>query len=162
MADWLIGAGAAATAIAALAGLWRLGRPLRAWVRSAASNISRMFEVVLGTDPVTDPDTGTVVIPARPDIGVRTARMEAMLEEVLTGAVEEAKHAAKEAAASAAAALKVAEQVTEVSRKVDDLAVQVTSWQTTDRVRAEVATTVLHEVGMTLPLPTPETGDRGA
>ena len=153
MADWLIGAGAAATAILAMGGAWRLSRPLRSWLRGAAANISRMFEVVLGSDPVTDPDTGTVVIPARPDIGVRTARMEAMLEQVIHGSVEEAKQAAKEAAASAAAALAVAGQVTEVSRKVDELAVQVTSWQTTDRVRAEVATTVLHEVGMTLPLP---------
>ena len=161
--DWLIAAGAVATALLALAGLWRLTRPVRAWARAAAAKTSRALDVVLGTEPVTDPDTGAVVIPARPDIGVRTARMEGMLEEVLTGAVEEAKQSAREAAASAAAALAVAEQVTEVSRKVDELTIQVTGWQTGDRVRAETATAVLHEVGMTLPLPAPgESIDGGA
>lgn len=102
MPDWLIAAGGVASALLALAGLWRLSAPARARVRSLAQRANRALDVVLGTPEIPDPDRpGEVLRPAIPDIGVRMTRQESLLEEVVLGAVEEARQSARAAAASA-------------------------------------------------------------
>jgi hypothetical protein len=100
--DWLIAAGAIASALLALAGVWRLTSPARARARSLAQRANRALDVVLGTPEIPDPDRpGEVLRPAIPDIGVRMTRQETLLEQVVLGAVEEARQSAKAAAASA-------------------------------------------------------------
>lgn len=102
MPQWLIAAGAIASALLALAGVWRLSAPGRAHIRSVLSRANRALDVVLGTPEIPDPDRpGEVLRPAMPDIGVRMTRQETLLEQVVLGAVEEARQSARAAAASA-------------------------------------------------------------
>ncbi len=100
----LIGAASVAGALLTLLALWKATAPLRRRVRHVAERANRALDVVLGTPAVIDPDTEDVVIPARPDIGVRMTRTENLLTEVVLGAVEDARRSAAAAEASAAAA----------------------------------------------------------
>lgn len=166
MTDQILALSLLAGAVVTIAGAVKLVPPVVRRVRSFVSRIGRAVDVVLGTPEVVDPDTGEVVIPARPDMGVRQARTEQLLEHAVVALVEESAANSRSAATSAAAAAQSAEAarqymtqdhaiVHELVRKVDDLtrgqedlSERVSQWQGIDRAKAEVATSVLHEIGM--------------
>lgn len=92
-------------------------------------------------------------------MGVRVTRVEELVQKGMLDAAQDSREsahaaalAAKEAAASAASADKTA---TEIRAEVRDMAQQIKEWQGVDRVRAETSTSLLHEIGMSMPPPAP-------
>lgn len=168
MIEVLLWMGGIAAAIAAIIGAWQKSKPLRTRARLVWERLNRALDVVLGTPAIPDPDRpGELLRPAIPDLGVRMTRAEELLNESVLGAVEQARQSAasaadsaKAAAKSAAAAVQIAESVKDLPRQVEELRRTVEQWQTKDRTKAEMATSVLHEIGRTsgAELPRPEEG----
>lgn len=147
--DALAVIGATIGVLVGVLALWKATGTLRARVARSVRRVGRAVDVVLGTPAMPDPDNpGELLKEATPDMGVRMTRQEALLQEVLIGVVEEARQTAQ---ASLATATTAAEGVAVLTRKVDLLAEQVGQWQDRDRVKAETATSVLHEVVRTIP-----------
>ncbi|EYR64279.1 hypothetical protein N866_13605 [Actinotalea ferrariae CF5-4] len=147
--DWFQAAAVIAGALLALAGVWqKILRPAVRRLRAALSRANRALDVVLGSPAVPDPDRpGELLRPEQPDIGIRMTRQEALLEDYIRATTTDAAKAAEVALRVAEAAR---EDVATLAKKVDDLTDRVDQWQSADRTKAEVATSVLHEMGMEL------------
>jgi hypothetical protein len=147
--DWFQAAGIAAGGLLALAGVWqKILRPTVRRLRIALSRANRALDVVLGSPAVPDPDRpGELLRPEQPDIGIRMTRQEALLEDYIRASTSDAAKAAEVALQVAQEARK---DVAVLAQKVDALTERVDQWQGTDRAKAEVATSVLHEMGMEL------------
>ena len=153
----LVWAGSIAGAITAIAVAWQKTKPVRGRLVRVVERFNRALDVVLGTPEIPDPDRpGEVLRHAIPDLGVRMTRAEELLSESVLGTVEQARQSAqaaaesaRAAAESAAAAERIAETVKDLPRKVQELQQTVQTWQERDRTKAEVATSVLAEIGHT-------------
>lgn len=149
VSEWLLAAGLLGGALVTLAGVWqKILRPAVRRLRTALSRANRALDVVLGSPAVPDPDRpGELLRPEQPDIGIRMTRQEALLEDYIRASTSDAAKAAEVALQVAQEARK---DVAVLAQKVDALTERVDQWQGTDRAKAEVATSVLHEMGMEL------------
>lgn len=171
VAAWLLAAAPYATALVVVVGAVKLVPPAVSGARRVMGKMNRLFDVVLGTPEMPDPDRpeGPPLRPAVADMGIRMARTEELLEQALAGQVQSALLAATAASKDATTAIEVAQaatkaaeqtsadvqtvrtEVRDLSRQVTDMAQQMTVWQTGDRVKADMAVAVLHEVVRDIP-----------
>jgi hypothetical protein len=132
MSAGIIAAGSVAGALVALGAAWRLTAGGRRTIAGFFHRMQRLFDVVLGTPEIPDPDRpGHPLRVAVPDMGVRMSRVERRLAERsqtlaeardAAAAAECAANAAKASAKSAtAAAASVAQEMTALARRVTTL-----------------------------------------
>lgn len=128
----LLAAGAVAGALVTLAAAWRLTAYPRRVIAGFFHRMQRLFDVVLGTPEIPDPDRpGHPLRVAVPDMGVRMSRVERRLAERsqtlaeardAAAAAESAANAAKASAECAtAAAESVTQEMTALARRVTTL-----------------------------------------
>lgn len=146
-AEALAWVGSATAALLAALAVWqKIVRPTGSRVRGLLGKAERAFDVVLGTPAVLDPDRpGHELRPAMPDIGVR---MSAIEDRMTDEALLTAQAALKTAEAASTTASTALEAVTSLKGEVHELGQKIERWQGYDRARGDVATSVLHEVGM--------------
>lgn len=69
---------------AAVAVVWGFLKWVRPIVKTGIHILVAFHNTVIGTDEVTHPDTGQVIVPAQPGIGSRMATLEVAVTELVT------------------------------------------------------------------------------
>lgn len=88
----------AAAVASALGVLWALGRKLVKRARVGLTKVGAATDALLGRDAVLHPDTGAVLVPATPGLGVRLAGIEETQSDLTSAVATMAKTVADVAA----------------------------------------------------------------